>query len=306
MELPWWWAQQASSYTLAPSAPTLPSRGCGGGKGWGHRDFTQRDQLRPMSGGRRVLNCGRKRTASDEPRRIAVACLSQLTGRGAFPYKPPTILPESRLTGGIFVHCLVGCGEACREADLSTRQARAQAPTRLPDPNGYHGRTQGGECSPDARPQTAERVTGRCAGLDVGAMERLRHRSDFLRAAAGITAPTAGFVVQRRDRGDGGPPRLGFTVSRKVGGAVERNRVRRRLREIVRLSAAAGFCAGSDYVVVGRRAALALPFARLASDLTGALRRLDRGRGGSHGRGAGRGGGGGVTAAASSGDQSTS
>jgi ribonuclease P protein component len=100
-------------------------------------------------------------------------------------------------------------------------------------------------------------------------------------------------VVQRRDRGDGGPPRVGFTVSRKVGGAVERNRVRRRLREIVRLSAAAGFRGGSDYVVVGRRAALALPFARLAADLTGALRRLDRWRGG-------------ATAQASSGGQSTS
>jgi ribonuclease P protein component len=109
-------------------------------------------------------------------------------------------------------------------------------------------------------------------------MERLRHRSDFLRAAAGITAPTAGFVVQRRDRGDGGPPRLGFTVSRKVGGAVERNRVRRRLREIVRLSAAAGFCAGSDYVVVGRQAALGLPFGRLAEDFTGALKRLEKRR----------------------------
>jgi ribonuclease P protein component len=133
-------------------------------------------------------------------------------------------------------------------------------------------------------------------------MERLRHRSDFLRAAAGASAPTAGFVVQRCDRGDSAPPRVGFTVSRKVGGAVERNRVRRRLREIVRLSDAAGFRAGSDYVVVGRRSALALPFARLAADLSGALRRLGRGPG------APRGGEGSVsaTAQALSADQSTS
>src|SRR5579864_1369838 len=216
------------------------------------------------------LNRQKRSRLAVSSRRPAVA----IDGGSPLPYKPPTILPEPRLAGGIFVHCLVGCGEACREADLSTGQARAQAPTRLSDPNGYQGRTQGGECSPDARPQAAERVTGRCAGLDVGAMERLRHRSDFLLAAAGASAPTAGFVVQRRDRGDGGPPRVGFTVSRKVGGAVERNHVRRRLREIVRLSAAAGFGAGSDYVVVGRRAALALPFARLAADLSGALRRL--------------------------------
>jgi ribonuclease P protein component len=147
-------------------------------------------------------------------------------------------------------------------------------------------------------------MTGRGAGLDVGAMERLKDRSDFLRAAGGASAPTAGFVVQRCDRGDAGPPRVGFTVSRKVGGAVERNRVRRRLREIVRLSAAAGFCAGNDYVVVGRRAALGLPFARLAADLSGALKRLDRGRGASPGRSGG--GGRGATVPASSGDQSTS
>src|ERR1700674_4988294 len=113
---------------------------------------------------------------------------------------------------------------------------------------------------------------------DVGAMERLRHRRDFLSTAAGANASTAGFVVQERRRGDDGPARVGFTVSKKVGGAVERNRVRRQLREIVRLSAAAGFRAGSDYVVVGRRAALGIPFARLAADFTGALKRLDRGR----------------------------
>ena len=121
-------------------------------------------------------------------------------------------------------------------------------------------------------------------------MERLRHRRDFLSTAAGASASTAGFVVQERRRGDDGPARVGFTVSKKVGGAVERNRVRRQLREIVRLSAAAGFRAGSDYVVVGRRAALGIPFARLAADFTGALKRLDTGRrGASRTRGEDRG-----------------
>jgi ribonuclease P protein component len=112
----------------------------------------------------------------------------------------------------------------------------------------------------------------------VGAMERLRQRRDFLAAAGGASAPTAGFVVQERQRGDDGPARVGFTVSKKVGGAVERNRVRRQLREIVRLSAATGLHAGSDYVVVGRRAALGLAFGRLAEDFTGALKRLAKGR----------------------------
>jgi ribonuclease P protein component len=109
-------------------------------------------------------------------------------------------------------------------------------------------------------------------------MKRLRQRRDFLAAAAGASASTAGFVLQERLRGDGGPARVGFTVSKKVGGAVERNRVRRQLREIVRLSAATGLAAGSDYVVVGRKAALGIPFRRLADDFTGALKRLDKGR----------------------------
>ena len=72
------------------------------------------------------------------------------------------------------------------------------------------------------------------------------------------------FVLQARKRGDEGPVRVGFTVSKKVGNAVERNRVRRRLREIVRLSDRARMRAGHDYVLVGRRAALNAPFARMA------------------------------------------
>ena len=112
----------------------------------------------------------------------------------------------------------------------------------------------------------------------VGAMERLRHRRDFLAAASGASASTAGIVLQERQRVDGGPARVGFTVSKKVGGAVERNRVRRQLREIVRLSAATGLRAGSDYVVIGRRAALGISFARLTEDFIGALKRLEKRR----------------------------
>ena len=105
-------------------------------------------------------------------------------------------------------------------------------------------------------------------------MEKLRRRADFLAAAGGLKVSTAGFVLQARERGDGGPGRVGFTVSRKVGTAVERNRVRRRLREVVRLSGAAGLPAGRDYVLVGRRAALSLPFEQITEDFRRALGRL--------------------------------
>jgi ribonuclease P protein component len=105
-------------------------------------------------------------------------------------------------------------------------------------------------------------------------VERLRQRADFLAAAAGAKVPTAAFVLQARKRTDSGPVRVGFTVSRKVGTAVERNRVRRRLREIVRLSAATGLSSGHDYVLIGRRAALSLPFEQITEDFKRALRRL--------------------------------
>jgi ribonuclease P protein component len=104
-------------------------------------------------------------------------------------------------------------------------------------------------------------------------MERLKHRSDFLAAATGMKVPAAAFVLQARPRGDDAPPRIGLTVSKKVGNAVERNRVRRRLREVVRRSAAGVTAAGHDYVLIGRRAALQTPFERLIVEFEGALRR---------------------------------
>jgi ribonuclease P protein component len=105
-------------------------------------------------------------------------------------------------------------------------------------------------------------------------MQRLRQRADFLAAAREKSAATAGFILQSRNRRDGGPVRIGFTVSGKVGTAVERNRVRRRLREIARRSAATELDPGHDYVLIGRRAALSLPFEQLNEDLKGAVRRL--------------------------------
>jgi ribonuclease P protein component len=109
-------------------------------------------------------------------------------------------------------------------------------------------------------------------------MERLRQRADFLAAASGIKVPAAAFVLQARKRADDGPVRLGFTVSKKVGNAVERNRVRRRLREIVRLAGTIQMQRGHDYVLIGRRAALKVPYARIADDFTAALRRMHAGR----------------------------
>ncbi len=113
-------------------------------------------------------------------------------------------------------------------------------------------------------------------------MERLKRRTDFRAAAQaaakgakqGAKASAGAFVLQARARGPSGPPRVGFTVSRQVGNAVERNRVRRRLREVVRLAPAAALYAGHDYVLIGRRAALAAPFDDMVRQFAAVLRRV--------------------------------
>ena len=109
-------------------------------------------------------------------------------------------------------------------------------------------------------------------------MQRLKQRADFLAAAAGHRAPAGGFVLQARDRHEDGPVRVGFTCSKKVGNAVERNRVRRRLREVVRLAPPEAMRRGFDYVLIGRTTALQMPFSRLVEDFDRALRRVHASR----------------------------
>ncbi len=114
-------------------------------------------------------------------------------------------------------------------------------------------------------------------------MERLKRRTDFKTAAKGARAPAGAFVLQARCRAQDGeengqegknPARVGFTVSRQVGNAVERNRVRRRLREMVRLTPAATLRPGHDYVLIGRRTALAAAFADMTRQFDAAIRRI--------------------------------
>jgi ribonuclease P protein component len=107
-------------------------------------------------------------------------------------------------------------------------------------------------------------------------MDRLRQRADFLAVANGARAASAAFVVQSRRRDDDGPIRVGFTVTRKNGTATERNRIRRRLRELVKRLDAISMRPHHDYVLVGRRDALTRDFAAMLEDLRSAMRRLDQ------------------------------
>jgi ribonuclease P protein component len=102
--------------------------------------------------------------------------------------------------------------------------------------------------------------------------ERLKRRAEFLRVASrGRKAPMPGLVLQALARGDDGPARIGFTVTRKVGNAVVRNRTRRRLKEAARLLLGEHPVAGVDLVLIGRDKTRARPFLALREDIRRAL-----------------------------------
>ena len=103
---------------------------------------------------------------------------------------------------------------------------------------------------------------------DKSAVGRLKSRPQFLFVREGERRKGPLFLLEVRDRQmPDEPPRVGFTVTKKHGNAVERNRMRRRLKEAVRLSAGFAMEPGHDYVVVARRDVLGASFETLQAGL---------------------------------------
>ncbi|MFH1805018.1 MAG: ribonuclease P protein component [Pseudomonadota bacterium] len=117
-------------------------------------------------------------------------------------------------------------------------------------------------------------------------VERLKKRAEFLRVAGTRRKwVTPGLILQGAPRpvGDSGTTecagqgrfaRIGFTVTKKVGKAVVRNRVRRRLRAVADQLVINLAVPGWDYVVIGRQQTIERPFADLIEDMRAALQRL--------------------------------
>ena len=98
---------------------------------------------------------------------------------------------------------------------------------------------------------------------------------DFLAANSALRAPMPGFVLLVRPRGDGDPAmRLGLTVSKKVGNAVTRNRMKRRFRELARAILPEAGLPGADHVLIGRQSGIERDFGLLGEELRRALGKL--------------------------------
>ncbi|MBX3597669.1 MAG: ribonuclease P protein component [Rhizobiaceae bacterium] len=102
---------------------------------------------------------------------------------------------------------------------------------------------------------------------------RLRKRAEFLKVREGQRRGGPLFLMETRARGDMEPARVGFTVTKKNGNAVQRNRIRRRLKEALRVHAATDMVPGMDYVIVARKDVIAVPFETIKVELSRRLRR---------------------------------
>ena len=109
-------------------------------------------------------------------------------------------------------------------------------------------------------------------------IEVLTKRADFLSANRGLRVARPGFVLLTRPN-DGKGKRYGITVTKKVGNAVVRNRMKRRFRELLRAALPEAGLPDHDHVLIGRDGGIERDFAKMAGELAEALARAAAGKG---------------------------
>jgi len=149
------------------------------------------------------------------------------------------------------------------EAHFPAQQSRPGSSSRFPSPDGDSGRPCRDPCA--SRPRSSQAV----------GLKTLTRRADFLAANAGKRAPSPGFVLLVRDRADSDQTcRVGFTVTKKIGNAVVRNRMKRRLRALSREVLAEQGVAGADHVLIGRAGGIGRDYAVLKAEFQKALAKV--------------------------------
>ncbi len=148
------------------------------------------------------------------------------------------------------------------EAHFSAQQSGARPAARLSQPDVDSGRSCSDSRTSQPRPQKALRLI------------TVSKRRDFLAANSAKRAPGPGFVLLVRERADGDiVKRLGITVTKKIGNAVVRNRMKRRFRALAREMLPENGLVGADHILIGRAGGVERNFVLLKAELAKALKR---------------------------------
>jgi ribonuclease P protein component len=161
------------------------------------------------------------------------------------------------------------------EAHFSAEQSRACPSPRFSSPYVNRRWPQHPERTSRTRPQETVGLIPEQADRDMRGYSVIKKRSDFLAANRGKRYATPGFVLLVRDRQDDSPAiRLGITITKKVGNAVIRNRMRRRFRALAQEMLADKGKAGADHILIGRDSGIERDFDALRADMVKALGKL--------------------------------
>jgi ribonuclease P protein component len=178
-------------------------------------------------------------------------------------------------SAALFISYRLKTKDYSHEAHFSAEQSRACPSPRFSPAHVDRRWPQYPERTPRAWPQEAFGLIQATAGRDMRGYSVIKKRSDFLAANRGKRYATPGFVLLVKDRQDSQPDiRLGITITKKVGNAVVRNRMRRRFRALAQEMLAEKGKAGADHILIGRDGGIERDFGALRADMAKALEKL--------------------------------